>query len=67
MRTFFGTMKQRFDWRFNVDSFSFVGGVNSFLKALCEKRLSFFDDVSFVLLIVFILNPMQLTVFLFSV
>ena len=60
-------MKQRFDWRFNVDSFSFVGGVNSFLKALYEKCLSDFDDISFVLLIVFILNLMQLTVFFFSV
>jgi hypothetical protein len=68
MRTFFGTMKQRFDWRFNFDSFTFVGGVTSFVKALYAKRLSEFGNVSSVLFSFFISYSMQLTIsFLFCV
>ena len=46
LRTFFGTMCQRFDWQFTLNSFTFVGGLDGFLKALYSLRLEKFSDVS---------------------
>ena len=46
LRTFFGTMCQWFDWQFTLNSFTFVRGLDGFLKALYSSRLKKFADVS---------------------
>jgi hypothetical protein len=46
LRTFFGTMCQRFDWQFTLNSFLFAGGLDGFLKALYSSRLQKYADVS---------------------
>jgi hypothetical protein len=57
LRTFFGTMCQRFDWQFTLNSFLYAGGLDGFLKALYSSRLQKYADVSeFCFLFFFILK-----------
>lgn len=45
-RTFLGSCSKRFDWRMEVEDFSFKGGLKGFLSDLYCKRHKEFRDVS---------------------
>ena len=46
LRTFFSTVDKKFDWQYQINDFTFKGGVKGFLATLYLKRLKNYGKVS---------------------